>query len=860
MPEVQRIWKVNGKLPIAPGPMIDQAIEYDLPTDWRGIVNGVRVPRGVEAGEANFLIKSENLAGLQTGSITLTCVHENGTTVWPGWYLECFHATTKQSTPAYWVRLRDVRFLLEQSSSEGRRFNLRKASGTGLAAFVADTINGSSPWTWQEVLQELWAYLPAQAGTCPTLPSAPSTYPENLYFDGVGTWRAINQVLTAIGCCVVVHPFTGAISFVSLVNDDPTLSAKLTALTNSQRLLWSDRAGASDYVMPARAGILFHQVPDSGNYAPFLQEPNYQDVDMPGGGQGTHEIVDTWFYYSGRTMTTRTTEIASALYGLLHPAGFPFGAIYSGVATTITPGARISAVEWVSDGEHGMVTKFEYSASPIDWPQLPPHFTVAKAVVFQLTADLDRGVGETASATVVATSSGDPAISDSIIVTNTGEMLGLSGAQGVAIEFEGVWWVVDLNQQALLATFTFTSNSHTSGTFAIANQAAFTTSGFAALTPYPFSDLPGTEVIANPRNLIALNGDMGLAAYNVATGAYQLIQVYPAAARRFMFELTDDWPNGLDQTSTNTALIYADPTHQGGECDNTGFTLRDRYNLAHNAKTGDIGICQLDYETGQFIVHHITHVFTRGRGSVYAGFADGRATFICDDLVGFDGRNPTEPLTVHNELSIESLATDELVELRWNPINGRYYALPPAIAFGVGGPIDYFVLAEDASPLTGRAYMYAYRGDISESTSDINVAVIDDTVTRFKLYHWNRILKITKYAKAGYSGICSRDVKGRMAFVNGACVTGCQADGSITLDLPDGEVGVAYSHTMTGTTIDTSTIDVTGLPDGLTYDSLTQEISGTPTESGLFVLIITATSNNGCEITNAFELTIDAGA
>lgn len=862
MAEVSRIWTINGKRPLAPADLAAQAVEYDLPMEWHGLANGISIPRGRRYGTAHFLIPASDLAALQNGPIDIVCTHEGGRTTWHGWYLDAFQSVTKQSTPAYWVRLCDPRFLLEKSSSEAIRFNFRNATDPEPNGYVADSTFGGSgtPYTWQQVLAALWAFLPAGvAGSCPTLPYTPTTTPENLCFDGIGTWRAICQVLTAIGCSVTWDPFDSQFRFINLRSAQTGLATELSRLDRAGLLLWSDNAGSGGYDLPQTLGALFEELPQAANdYQPFHLQPYYQEGTI-GGATGKFELLDTTYHYSGRSLTARVNEIAESLRYLLDARANPYAATFGGVVELL-PGERLSSVRWVSDGDRGFQTMLFYQREELDWPK-PPFFgnisdAQSYAVVFQLAGGLARGVGATASATVIASSdTGHTALGATITVYNTGQMLGLTGAYGVAILFGEQWWIVDLDQQCLLAVFDFTSATHTSGTFAIANQTAWTLSNFLSLTPYPFNDVPATQLVMNPYNLIAFTGDKGLCAYNINDGKYLLIKVYPANARRFMFELTANWPNGLDQTSTNSALIYPDPTHQGGECNLSGFTLRDRYNLAHNAKTGDIGICQLDYETGQYIIHHITHVFTRGRGNVYAGFSDGRATFTCDNLVGFDGRNPTSPLTVHNELEIDALATGDKVELRWNPIAGRYYAL--GSGGGGGGAIDYFVLAEDASPLTGRAYMYAYRGDISLTTSDINVEIIDDASTMFKLYHWDRILKVTKYAKAGYSGICSHDVKGRMVFVNGGCVDGCQADGTITLDLPDGQVGSAYSHTMTGTTIDTSTIAVTGLPDGLTYNSGTREISGTPTESGLFVLIITATSNNACEITNAFELTID---
>ncbi len=443
MPQVSRTWLINGLVrPLSPDSLIETCEEEGLPTDWHGLVNGVAIPRGRRAGEAHFLVLASDLDSLQSGQFSIKCVHEDGETIWPGWYLEIATAVTKQSNPAYWVVLRDVRWLLEKSAVAGDDYNLLKSSGT----YVAATTNSGTPWTWQQVLTQLWAKLPgAIAGTCPTLPYTPGSTPENLSFDDVGAWRAINQVLTAVGCVLVRNPFSGAFTFERL-----SVSQNLTAL-DGYSLLWNDRATATNYAIPNEAVVLFPYGPTgSTTYTPFRQK--WAEVASIGGTQGQYEITDPMFYFSGREadIIVRAAEVADALAGLLDPKANPFAATYAG-AKSVSPGTRLSSVRWVSDGTRGFETQVFYEPEDIDWPVCPPideigsgSSSVPRVVRFTLNADISYVAGANVAATVTATNDGS-ATGGTITVNASWPIRAKSGAIGTAFRTEGgIYWIIDI--------------------------------------------------------------------------------------------------------------------------------------------------------------------------------------------------------------------------------------------------------------------------------------------------------------------------------------------------------------------------------------------------------------------------------
>jgi hypothetical protein len=303
------------------------------------------------------------------------------------------------------------------------------------------------------------------------------------------------------------------------------------------------------------------------------------------------------------------------------------------------------------------------------------------AIVFQLQTPLSAGAAQLATGLILLSSnSADYPLGNSVTVFNTGMSKGAVGARGIAMLYNGVWWVYELNQPTIQARFLFTGSTHSPGgsdTFGdVASQIAIAFSNFTSLTPYPFGLAP-TAAITNPSNLIAFAGDSGLCVWDTATEQYILTQVYPQLVRRFYFKLGANWPNGLDQTFSQATCLHADPTNHGGNLVTGSITLRDRWNVASNAKANDVGICQLNYKTGQFDIVELSHVFTVGRGKVSTAFSGSPTTFSVTDVVGFDGRAPVGTLlTVDNELKIDSAKANDLLELRWNAVTGKFYALP----------------------------------------------------------------------------------------------------------------------------------------------------------------------------------------
>jgi hypothetical protein len=684
MPEVQRIWTINGVRPLNPQILAIDAQENGWPTDWYGLANGITVPRGWEAGVGHFLLKARDADSLaNAGQFEIVCNHEGGTTRFPKWYFESRVAITKQANPAYWVKVRDLRWHLSDVSTQGLRFNLLKAE----SEYVEDSTNSGTPWTWAQVISSLWSLLPSEAGSVPSLTYSPATTPENLAFDGIPALRAIQQVLTAVGCCLVFDPLLGTFRIANL-RHNPTLP--LSAMRS--RLLWHDRrVGAGD--IPANAAIRFPILPADNEYKPFLEPPHIETKSIGGSGSGQWDVADTMFYDPSRStaITARANEIATSLTGLLHPIDNPFGATYAGIFPYVIY-ERLTSVEWVSDGYEGMVTRFSYKPQEIDWPVLPiavftsePEENATTVVAFTLSSSLAVGLNNTATATVIASNSIYITVGTTITVRSPGGFRGASGALGVAVLSGGVWAIVQLDQAPLTAKFQFTADTHAAPVDddfgSVATQNAISHTAFSVLTPFPFGHLSGTAVVDNPYNLIGLENDDGVCIYNQINQHWILTGVHPAKARRFYFKLTADWPLGLRQESDYCQAIYADPINQGGDL-NYGareITLYDRWDVAHNAKGEDVGLCQYNYVSGQFDIIQVEHEMTRGRGVIDESFTGTPDEFELIEVESFDGQlrtDPLDPFIVQNEMQIQSGKEGTVVDIRYNPVSGNYYAMP----------------------------------------------------------------------------------------------------------------------------------------------------------------------------------------
>lgn len=307
---------------------------------------------------------------------------------------------------------------------------------------------------------------------------------------------------------------------------------------------------------------------------------------------------------------------------------------------------------------------------------------------FTLTANLAAGVGETASATVGITTDGGLSPGDTITVRNTGGYRSYSGLTGLAIKTNNQWWIVEVDQHCLLFYATLSSNTHNLSTSAgnipgkVSSQITIELQAAEALTPYPFSHLPGSSdpetgytgiTVTNPQNFFGKAGDKVLVAHKRSTDANEIVALYPAFARSIYALFDEAAPNGLTP-SIQASPLYASPLGSVGEISGSSFSAKDKFYRAHNAQSGDRVLVVKNEVTSEWEILECEHNAIVVRGVTTGAVATTDATFTVNTTQGLDGNTPAgSTLTVQN--NGQAIPTSVTVLIRWDPITGQWRIL-----------------------------------------------------------------------------------------------------------------------------------------------------------------------------------------
>lgn len=344
--KVTRLWTVGGYRVIPADPGWDDSRDF----------NRLDCPRGSKPGKGVFLLSSADAYALSTAALTISCAHEEGSTTWTGYYLTGVEALSKRSNLVA-VTVQDKRVLLDVATGT-KRYNCRFEGGAGTMHFLSDTLNGSSLWTWQEILNDLWALLPSGiAGSAPTIGAYASTDPENLVFDGLSAWDCICRLLNTTGEVICYNPFTGGFYSASTT----VFAWALDAVPGK---LWDyiPSVATMSAAAPSGVGVTFHQIPGAASdNAPFLEVPETENYTCAGTGKEL-AIVDTLFAWDDNSATRgdKASDLAGAIDALYQPALFPRGRVWAGIKELL-PGDGITNITWHADATMGTITRARHT-------------------------------------------------------------------------------------------------------------------------------------------------------------------------------------------------------------------------------------------------------------------------------------------------------------------------------------------------------------------------------------------------------------------------------------------------------------------------------------------------------------------
>lgn len=238
-------------------------LRQNLPVgEWAEKCNSFVSPCEREPGTAHLLIRRSEWDRIaDKTSLTLTFIDHTGLRL----SLVKLHPVSAPTplaqeynprNPVLWLMLEDRRSRYRQVYV-GRGYNLRLADGS----WDTPTLNSGTPWTWAQVVADLWAKIRAVytdlPSSPPSLPATPSGTPESFYFFSKDAWTALCDVCQAAGLLVKYDPTTDTTSIINPAGAAPAEPnvAKMTRTWDTgSGLLIPEAVPATVYVSYPRIG------------------------------------------------------------------------------------------------------------------------------------------------------------------------------------------------------------------------------------------------------------------------------------------------------------------------------------------------------------------------------------------------------------------------------------------------------------------------------------------------------------------------------------------------------------------------------------------------------------------------------
>ncbi len=384
---VSRQLYIDGAACLDPGALYCPDGETAAPQDFAGLANSITCPTGQAPGSAFLVVSRAVNDALAMNSLhTLAWVDDGVTTSWPNYVIcrQWMVGVDGDSKSAALVELRDKRQLMMGAANW--QYNVRRHSGGTYSAadpaarFYTDSLNGSNPYTWQEVLNDLWLHFPsAIRGTAPTLPYTPLYLPENIRVHG-DAWAAVGDLLERIQCRLVLNPVASTFSVVRVGAAQAGLASQVAAAAGRVMFDATPRQNLQMATVPETVRVYFpkYGVPPQSDAGGQAVKP-YHIIDKPSNLAGAVAGSKLGFrtsvhaIYPSQTQADLTggvpdniadlenyaTEIAAKVVNKLDLGTERGRIIYTGIVTSISLGSEAGSVCWRDlGGAEGCVTDY----------------------------------------------------------------------------------------------------------------------------------------------------------------------------------------------------------------------------------------------------------------------------------------------------------------------------------------------------------------------------------------------------------------------------------------------------------------------------------------------------------------------
>lgn len=367
----------------------DQGIPYE---QWWGKCNQFTNPLGEGPAKGMILLRKEDLDRISVdGTHVLTFKTDDV----PVEFKNLTILSAKCCTPGhptepnaiYYVEVADQRQEWARRLC-GQRYNMVTADGED---YQDETVNGDIPWTWAELLAELWALAITDGSAVPTLEETPDGTPENFDFKENYALRALCVLLDRLGYALRWTPWSTTAAY-DIVRIGKDLDASVDLDNTQDAWLWDDYPySVTKARIPSQVNVLFRIYPQDCDMDRFcaVTVPRVQPVPgdetrsdgstfilhddliarRPETASGSGSTSASGSYCSGSVsgsycpgmdgccaytnadeMQARACERARDYYRMLTKGADPLQRVYGG-GLKILPQSRYKAINWQDLGD-----------------------------------------------------------------------------------------------------------------------------------------------------------------------------------------------------------------------------------------------------------------------------------------------------------------------------------------------------------------------------------------------------------------------------------------------------------------------------------------------------------------------------